>query len=312
MAFASGWHRADAAPVEGRARYQVGTFDPSRRLVLLVVRRDRLRVCFAPPGMCELLGSRGVAGLCRSSPHLYPEVRRRHVPELSGLLIELATSVCKSDPHRDAKISSFLRPLVGIMAQPGTPLDTLWLAPRVSLLVKKHMKFNGFFGGSYETRCFGVHRTQIVLLDLVGFLEPHVLRSDPETYTWLKNTLQILPKTRLTASGGIFTVENGLVNDTMWNTGLVAWNERCEAQRLPCSCGAPAMKGTMRISKQSWTNRFVDVLSVAVGQMLSSCSQIRPPILNHWARLLPGARAMTRGGRSRATTSSMRSITTAQ
>ena len=165
---------------------------------------------------------------------IYPEVRRRHIPELSGLLIELATSVCKSDPHRDAKISSFLRPLVGIMAQPGTPLDTLWLAPRVSLLVKKHMKFNGFFGGSYETRCFGVHRTQIVLLDLVGFLEPHVLRSDPETYTWLKNTLQILPKTRLTASGGIFTVENGLVDDddTMWNTGLVAWNERCEAQRL--------------------------------------------------------------------------------
>ena len=161
---------------------------------------------------------------------IYPEVRRRHIPELSGLLIELATSVCESDPHRDAKISSFLRPLVGIMAQPGTPLDTLWLAPRVSLLVKKHMKFNGFFGGNYETKC--VHRTQIVLLDLVGFLEPHVLRSDPETYTWLKNTLQILPKTRLTASG--VTVENGLVDDddTMWNTGLVAWNERCEAQRL--------------------------------------------------------------------------------
>ena len=164
---------------------------------------------------------------------IYPEVRRRHIPELSGLLIELATSVCKGDPDRDAKVTSFLRPLVGIMAQPGTPLDTLWLAPRVSLLVKKHMKFNGVFGGSYETGC--VHRTQIVLLDLVGFLEPHVLRSDPETYTWLMNTLQIRPKTRLTTSGGVlYTVENGVVNpnDTMWNTGLVAWNERCEAQRL--------------------------------------------------------------------------------
>ena len=161
---------------------------------------------------------------------IYPEVRRQHIPELSGLLIELATSVCESDPHRDAKISSFLRPLVGIMAQPGTPLDTLWLAPRVSLLVKKHMKFNGVLGGNYETSC--VHRTQIALLDLVGFLEPHVLRSDPDTYTWLMNTLQIRPKTRLTSSGGVFTVENGVVNDTMWNTGLVAWNERCEAQRL--------------------------------------------------------------------------------
>jgi hypothetical protein len=161
---------------------------------------------------------------------IYPEVRRQHIPELSGLLIELAMSVCISDPYRDTKMSSFLKPLVGIMAQPGTPLDTLWLAPRVSLLVKKHMTFNGVFGGSYET--LFVTLTQIVLLDLVGFLEPHVLRSDPETYIWLIATLQILPKRRLTASGGIFTVENGLVNDTMWNTGLVAWNERCEAQRL--------------------------------------------------------------------------------
>ena len=92
------------------------------------------------------------------------------------------------------------------------------------------MTFNGVLGGLYET--VRVHLTQMVLLDLVGFLEPHVLRSDPETYTWLIATLQILPERRLTASGGIFTVENGLVNDTMWNTGLVAWNERCEAHRL--------------------------------------------------------------------------------
>jgi hypothetical protein len=239
---------------------------------------------------------------------IYPEVRRQHIPELSGLLIELAMSVCKSDPYRDPKISSLLKPLVGIMAQPGTPLDTLWLAPRVSLLVKKHMTFNGVFGGLYET--VRVHLTQMVLLDLVGFLEPHVLRSDPETYTWLIATLQILPKRRLTASGGIFTVENGLLNDTMWNTGLVACGTSA-ARRSGCSCGAPAMKGTMRILKQSWTNRFVDVLSVAAGQMLSSCSQIRPLMIQDIKRLLPGARS-TRGGRSRATTSSMRSITTAQ
>ena len=217
-------------------------------------------------------------------------------------------SVCISDPYRDTKMSSFLKPLVGIMAQPGTPLDTLWLAPRVSLLVKKHMTFNGVFGGLYET--VRVHLTQMVLLDLVGFLEPHVLRSDPETYIWLIATLQILPKRRLTASGGIFTVENGLVNDTMWNTGLVACGTSA-ARRSGCSCGAPAMKGTMRILKQSWTNRFVDVLSVAAGQMLSSCSQIRPLMIQDIKRLLPGARS-TRGGRSRATTSSMRSITTAQ
>ena len=42
---------------------------------------------------------------------IYPEVRRQHIQELSGLLIELAMSVCKKDPDRDAKISRFLRPL---------------------------------------------------------------------------------------------------------------------------------------------------------------------------------------------------------
>ena len=161
---------------------------------------------------------------------IYPEVRRQHIPELSRLLIELAMSVCRKDPNRNAKISRFLRPLVGIMAQPGTPLDTHWLAPRVFLLVKKHMNVNGFCGESYELQC--VHETQIALIDLLGFLEPHVLRSDPETFKWLIATLQDMPKTRVTASGEASTVENFQVNDTMWNTGLAAWNERCEAQRL--------------------------------------------------------------------------------
>ena len=161
---------------------------------------------------------------------IYPEVRRQHIPELSRLLIELAMSVCRKDPNRNAKISRFLRPLVGIMAQPGTPLDTHWLAPRVFLLVKKHMNVNGFCGESYELQC--VQETQIALIDLLGFLEPHVLRSDPETFKWLIATLQDMPKTRVTASGEASTVENFQVNDTMWNTGLAAWNERCEAQRL--------------------------------------------------------------------------------
>ena len=45
--------------------------------------------------------------------------------------------------------------------------------------------------------------------------------------------------------------------------------------------------------------------------MLSSCSQIRPLMMYSWAcLLLPGA--MARGGRSRATKSTTRSIMTAQ
>ena len=163
---------------------------------------------------------------------IYPEVRRQHIQELSKLLIELATSVCKNDPYSDAKISSFLRPLVGIMAQPGTPLDTLWLAPRVFLLVKKHMEVNGVWLSTNEA--IRVRKTRLALLDLLGFLEPHVLRSDPVTFKWLIRTLQSLPKTRLTATGGVIKVENPLNgrSETMWNAGLAAWNKRCEAQRL--------------------------------------------------------------------------------
>jgi hypothetical protein len=163
---------------------------------------------------------------------IYPEVRRQHIQELSKLLIELATSVCENDPYRDEKISSFMRPLVGIMAQPGTPLDTLWLAPRVFLLVKKHMEVNGVWLSTNEA--IRVRKTRLALLDLLGFLEPHVLRSDPVTFKWLIRTLQSLPKTRLTATGGVIKVENPLNgrSETMWNAGLAAWNKRCEAQRL--------------------------------------------------------------------------------
>ena len=163
---------------------------------------------------------------------IYPEVRRQHIPELSRLLIELAMSVCRKDPNRNAKISRFLRPLVGIMAQPGTPLDTLWLAPRVFLLVKKHMEVNGVWLSTNEA--IRVRKTRLALLDLLGFLEPHVLRSDPVTFKWLIRTLQSLPKTRLTATGGVIKVENPLNgrSETMWNAGLAAWNKRCEAQRL--------------------------------------------------------------------------------
>ena len=79
-----------------------------------------------------------------------------------------------------------------------------------------------------------MRKTRFALLDLLGFLEPHVLRSDPVTFKWLIRTLQSLPKTRLTATGGVIKVENPLNgrSETMWNAGLAAWNKRCEAQRL--------------------------------------------------------------------------------
>ena len=237
---------------------------------------------------------------------IYPEVRRQHFQELSRLLIELATGVRITDPDSDTMISGFLRPLVGIMAQPGTPLDTLWLAPRVFLLVKKHMDVNGVWCSSYEA--LNVRKTRLALIDLLGFLEPHVLRSDPETFKWLVRTLQYLRKTGLTASGGFINFENplnGHGSETMWNAGLDAWHERCEAQRLQLrSSGAEGHEVTLEA--------IVDnVLSVAAGQMLSTCSQIRPLMIYSWARLLP-AGAMARGGRSRATKSTTRSIMTAQ
>ena len=157
-----------------------------------------------------------------------------------------------------------------------------------------------------------MRKTRLALLDLLGFLEPHVLRSDPETFKWLVRALQILPKTRLTASGGVINFENplnGHDSETMWNAGLAAWNERCEAQRLQLrSSGAEGHDVTLEAIVD---NRFADVLSAAAGQMLSSCSQIRPLMMHTWATLLP-AGAMARGGRSRATKSTTRSIMTAQ
>ena len=199
------------------------------------------------------------------------------------------------------------------MAQPGTPLDTLWLAPRVFLLVKKHMDVEGVWCSRNEA--LQVRKTRLALLDLLGFLEPHVLRSDPVTFKWLVRTLQSVPKMRLTASGGVIKVEtplNGHGSETMWNAGLAAWNERCEAQRLQLrSSGAEGHDVTLEAIVD---NRFADVLSAAAGQMLSSCSQIRPLMICSWAIacgcLLPGA--MARGGRSRATKSTTRSTTTAQ
>ena len=52
-----------------------------------------------------------------------------------------------------------------------------------------------------------MRKTRLALLDLLGFLEPHVLRSDPVTFKWLVRTLQSVPKMRLTASGGVIQVE---------------------------------------------------------------------------------------------------------
>ena len=101
------------------------------------------------------------------------------------------------------------------------------------LLVKKHMDVEGVWCSRNEA--LQVRKTRLALLDLLGFLEPHVLRSDPVTFKWLVRTLQSVPKTRVSASGGVIKVENplnGHGSETMWNAGLAAWNERCEAQRL--------------------------------------------------------------------------------
>ena len=153
-----------------------------------------------------------------------PQVRRQHTIELGGLLIELAMVVCACDRRRGMKIYKLVRSLIRIMMQPDTPLNASWLAPRVVPLVKKHMDINGDMVAGYEDKY--LRRARVSMINLLGYLEPHMLRRDIETLGWLHRSLKQMFRREFTGDGWVNSSE------TMWNAGLKAWNERCEAQGL--------------------------------------------------------------------------------
>ena len=158
-----------------------------------------------------------------------------------------------------------------------------------------------------------VRKTRLALLDLLGFLEPHVLRSDPVTFKWLVRTLQSVPKMRLTASGGVIQVEtplNGHGRETMWNAGLAAWNEHCEALRLQLRSSGAEGHG---VTLEAILDKQIRGCFVSCGW--SSAEQLRPDQTDERPthdRPRPWNSSVDAWCRSRATTSSTRSIMTAQ
>lgn len=153
-----------------------------------------------------------------------PQVRRQHTMELGGLLIKLGMAVCACDRRRDIKLYKLVRSLIRIMMQPDTPLNASWLALRVVPLVKKHMDINGDVGAGYEDKY--LRRSRLGLIDLLGYLEPQMLRRDIETFGWLHRSLKRIYRREY--AGGVWVDSS----ETMWNAGLKAWNERCEAHGL--------------------------------------------------------------------------------
>ena len=62
------------------------------------------------------------------------------------------------------------------------------------------------------------------MINLLGYLEPHMLPRDIET--WLHRSLKHMFRREFTGEGWVNSSE------TLWNAGLKAWNERCEAHGL--------------------------------------------------------------------------------
>ena len=145
------------------------------------------------------------------------QVRQQHTLELGRLLILSAMRVGPDDPNRDKRVATFGNQLIVLMTQPGTPLDASWLAACVFPLVEMHM--------TIENRSFH-QSTGKMLVTLLCYLEPPVLRSHPEIFEWVRMTLQASRR----------CVDGVWAPTTVWSAGLKAWDERCEAQGLRAGC----------------------------------------------------------------------------
>ena len=192
-----------------------------------------------------------------------PQVRRQHTMELGRLHIELAMAVCACDRRRDIKLYKLVRSLVRIMMQPGTPLNASWLAPRVVPIVKKHMDINGDMGAGYEDKY--LRRARMSMINLLGYLEPHMLPRDIET--WLHRSLKHMFRREFTGEGWVNSSE------TLWNAGLKAWNERCEAQGLELGVRGNAPRDA----------KFEALMDSQVRGCFVSLSALGTPLSNVWS-----------------------------
>ena len=148
-----------------------------------------------------------------------PQVRRQHTLEFGDFLMNLGMTV-----RSDAQITWVCDQLDRLMAQAGTPLNSSWLAARVFPLVKEHMVGPppGWHAYSFQKR------KKASLVRLLGCITPSVLRSHQEIFEWLETSLKGM-KARVIVGPDS---EWKYTNESVWEAGRRAWDERCEAQGL--------------------------------------------------------------------------------
>ena len=143
-----------------------------------------------------------------------PQVRRHCTLELGEFLIRFSICFNPDHPHHDFRMSGVFRALFLLMAQPGTQLNSSWLAARVLPLVKEH-----WMDKTPTRETMWLHL-------LLYYIDPHVLRSHGEIFEWLKMSLQKIRARVFTETGFVYT------NESRWAAGLRAWNARYTAQGL--------------------------------------------------------------------------------
>ena len=114
--------------------------------------------------------------LALSAPSLYidAQVRQQHTLELGALLFRVAMDAWR----RNGKTSRCCTQLLTMMAHPGTPLDSLWLAARVTPYMEKYILDIVICDRLKNSRRIG-------MVELLSHLEPHVLRDYPVILEWL-------------------------------------------------------------------------------------------------------------------------------
>ena len=110
------------------------------------------------------------------------QVRRQHTLEFGGLLFH--TRLQRGFGAEMGRFHSRVcTQLITMMARPGTPLDASWLAARLIPRVAKH---------AMGTCKNNTRTTQLVgMVELLGQLEPHVLRDNPEINAWLQRAIRM-------------------------------------------------------------------------------------------------------------------------
>ena len=125
------------------------------------------------------------------------------------------------------------------------------------------MDINGDMGAGDGDKY--LRRARMSMIDLVGYLEPHMLQGDIKT--WLHRSLKHIFRREFTREGWVNSSE------TLWNAGLEAWNERCEAQGLELGIRGNAPRDA----------KFEAMMDSQVHGCFVSLSALGTPLSNVWS-----------------------------